>query len=101
MSSTTTFPTSASTISSTPGAPVGPVPACDGLATVPAVDQLDRLAHLVADEGITAHEDRLNGLLAAAVAHGVCEVLIGTVADTSASPIMRERALGHLLAALA
>ena len=79
----------------------GPVAACGSLAVVPSADGLDRLAHLVAADGIAAHEDAIGALLTAAVARGIDEVLIATTADTAIAPVMRERALGHLLSALA
>lgn len=86
-----------STAEATGGTPC--IEACKDLVRLPSADALDRLAHAVTSDGIEAHEDAIGGLLAAAVSHGVSDLLIAIVADTSNAPIMRERALGHLLSA--
>lgn len=68
---------------------------------LPPIEALDRLAERVADHGIAAHEDDLDPLLAAATQRCVDEVIVGVVADSSLAPVLRERALGRLLVALA
>jgi len=62
---------------------------------------LDQLAHLVAEHGVAAFEGDIARLVVRLRAQGVCSPLVTLLADHDASPIARERALGHLLARLA
>lgn len=61
----------------------------------------DQLAWSVAIDGISAHELEVARLLATVDARSGHGTLLGSVGDRSLSAALRERALGHLLVALA
>jgi hypothetical protein len=82
-----------------PARPVGADPARPASAT--GWRAWDEAAWAIATDGITAHEQAVTELLAAARSAGVCSVLVDVLADPAEPTVARERAFGRVAAAIA
>ena len=63
-------------------------------------DRLDRLAHLIARDGITAHEAAVGQIARRAAAWGLAPTATAVLADRTAPPVARERAFARVVATL-
>lgn len=73
----------------------------DRSASITSDQDLDALAHGIADRGIAASERAVRCVADAAARRGACPVLVGLVTDRGAPQVARERAFGRLAAILA
>jgi hypothetical protein len=62
--------------------------------------ELDRLAHRIADDGIAAHEPFVQHIARHAIAFGLAPTPTTILADQTAPSVVRERAFAHVVAAL-
>jgi hypothetical protein len=65
-----------------------------------APQELDRLAHRIADDGIAAHEPFVQHIARRAATFGLAPIATAILADRTAPPVARERAFGRVAAAL-
>jgi hypothetical protein len=63
-------------------------------------NRLDRLAHLIARDGITHHEVAVGRIARRAAAFGLAPTATSVLADRAAAPVVRERAFARVVAAL-
>jgi hypothetical protein len=61
---------------------------------------LDRLAHRIARDGITAHEAAVARVVRQAATFGLAPTRVGVLGDRTAPAVTRERAFARVIAAL-
>ena len=63
-------------------------------------DEIDRLGHAIAAEGLDRHEAELGRVARLATAAGASEVVLTVLTDTAAPDVARVRALSRAVAAI-
>jgi hypothetical protein len=63
-------------------------------------DQIDRLGHAIAADGMAGHHDAVCDVARLATAAGAPESLVGILTDPTAAEVARARALSHAVAAI-
>jgi hypothetical protein len=71
-----------------------------GMQPTLSTAHLDRLAHRIAQDGMTAHEAAVELVVRQAAAFGIAPTPVGILADRTAPPVARERAFARVVAAL-
>lgn len=70
-------------------------------ADVDAMTTADDLAHAIAEDGMGPHEETLLQMAKAAARAGVSPTLLAALLDQTAAPVVRQRAFGTMMRAMA
>lgn len=73
----------------------------DLMADIDAMTTADDLAHAIADDGMVPHEETLLEMAKAAARAGVSPTLLAAMLDQTAAQVVRQRAFGAVMQAMA
>ena len=63
-------------------------------------DEIDRLGHAIAADGLVPHEDAVHDVARLARSAGAAEAVVAVLTDPTAAEVVRARALSHAVAAI-